>query len=116
MTEVSVTGEVIWKKFEPVSYTDKKTGEQKNTKKGSVVVKHTREWFNQKGEAQQAQDEVAFDFFGKSAEQAETVKIGDKVSVKGNVGSRYWKKGDKYFTSVKVFEFRSENETADVPF
>ena len=85
MTEVEVTGNVVWKKFEPVSYNDKKTGDPVNTMKGVLVVEYEKEWADKRsGEMNKAKSNVAFDFFGKQAEEANKVEVGQGVKVAGN--------------------------------
>lgn len=117
MTEIEVVGKVVWKKFEPVRYKDKKTGEDKETMKGSIVVEHEREWFDKQGEPKKAKGNVAFDFFGTSAEHASKTEIGEEVQVKGNASANYWEKGDKWFSTVKAFHFSTAKESNDeVPF
>ena len=116
MTEIEVTGSVVWKKFEPVNYKDKKTGEDKSTKNGQIVVEHERVWFGKDSKENKTLAKIAFDFFGAGAEAAEKVEVGTKVTVKANASANYWEKGDKWFSTNKAYDFKVEGASEDVPF
>ena len=69
---------------------------QKNTPKLSFVVSD---------EAEKYPTEIAFDAIGKSVDTIKReLRQGEQVTVSFDVGSRYWEKGDRWFTTAKAFK------------
>ena len=72
---------------------------QKNTPKLSFVVSD---------EAEKYPTEIAFDAIGKSVDTIKReLRQGEQVTVSFDVGSRYWEKGDRWFTTAKAFKVES---------
>ncbi len=69
---------------------------QKNTPKLQFVVSD---------EADQYPTEIAFEAIGKSVDDIKReLTQGEQVTVSFDVGSRYWEKGDRWFTSAKAWK------------
>jgi len=72
---------------------------EKNTPKLSFVVSD---------EAEKWPTEIAFDAIGKTVDTIKReLRQGEQVTVSFDVGSRYWEKGDRWFTTAKAFKVES---------